>query len=45
MLPKTLRPVTGAQGGGHERSGLKVHAPLVSADERWEGHEKYQLVQ
>ena len=45
MLPKKLLIVTDAQGGEHELAGLKVHAPLINADDRWEDQQTNQLAQ
>ena len=36
MLPKPLLKVADAEGGEYGRAGHTVHAPLISADERWE---------
>lgn len=44
MLPKRLLKVTDAQGGEHQRAGIKIIAPLIWADERWEGQMQNQLI-
>ena len=44
MLRKDLLKVADAQGGEYAHAGITVHAPLINADERWEGQEKNQLV-
>ena len=45
MFPSKLLMVTDAQGGEYGLAGLKVHAPLINADDRWEDQQQNQLVQ
>lgn len=45
MLPKKLLVVTDAQGNKYELAGLKIHAPLINDDDRWEDQQQNQLAQ
>lgn len=45
MLSGNLVKVVDAQETEHSSAGQKVHAPLIHADERWEGQQENQLIQ
>jgi hypothetical protein len=44
LLPMKLLTIVDSQGSRYALQGMTIHAPLIHADERWEGIEN-QLVQ